>query len=143
MSSFLTGVAGAFYAQYFGIITPTVLGVGLLINLLAWMVMGGLGTQLGPIIGAGLGVYLNDSLAQTQEYSQLIWGLILVGIVALAPGGIVTTGGSILRWLLQLGVSLFKADEARPPMPQVVGTLSGMGRRARVGIDWIAGHRVK
>jgi branched-chain amino acid transport system permease protein len=143
MSSFLTGVAGAFYAHYFGIITPTVLGVGLLINLLAWMVMGGLGTQLGPIIGAGLGVYLNDSLAQTQEYSQLIWGLILVGIVALAPGGIVTTGGSILRWLLQLGVSLFKADEARPPMPQVVGTLSGMGRRARVGIDWIAGHRVK
>ena len=143
LSAFLTGVAGAFYTGYFGIITPTVLSVGLLINVLAWMVMGGLGTQLGPIIGAGLGVYLDDYLAQTQEYSQLIWGLILIGVVTLARGGIATTVPLILRWLLAFAISLVRTDQQRPPVPEFGGRLSALGRRVRAGVERRAGPPTK
>ncbi len=134
LSSFLTGVAGAFYVYYFGIITPTVLGLGLLINLLAWMVMGGLGTKTGPIVGAVVGVYLNDYLAQTQEYSQLIWGLILVGVVMLAPGGIVKTGSMLGGWLFALVMSSLREDRERPALPAMATNIAAASRWARDGL---------
>lgn len=120
LSAFFTGVAGAFYAHYLGIITPSVLALGLLINLLAWMTLGGLRTMLGPIVGAMIGVYLNDSLAQTQEYSQLIWGLVLVGVIMVAPGGVVTTGAQLFRWLSRLALATLRGTPRQEHVPEFV-----------------------
>jgi branched-chain amino acid transport system permease protein len=131
ISAFLTGVAGAFYVHHFAIITPTVLGVTLLVNLLAWTVMGGLGTKFGPIVGAAIGVYLSDRLAQTQEYSQLLWGLILVAVVAVAPGGIVKTGAALGGWAMQYAMFLLRRDRERPSMPALGSNLGSVGQWAR------------
>ena len=99
LSAFLTGLAGGIYAHSFQLITPSVLDIGLLINLFAMLILGGLGTRLGPVIGAIVGVYLDDRLASTEQYSQLIWGAIILVVVMLAPGGIVTSISRIARWL--------------------------------------------
>lgn len=99
LSAFLTGLAGGIYAHSFQLITPSVLDISLLINLFAMLILGGLGTRLGPIIGAIVGVYLDDRLASTEQYSQLIWGAIILVVVMLAPGGIVTSLSRIARWL--------------------------------------------
>lgn len=99
LSAFLTGLAGGIYAHSFQLITPSVLDIGLLINLFAMLILGGLGTRLGPVIGAIVGVYLDDRLASTEQYSQLIWGVIILVVVMLAPGGIVTSLSRIARWL--------------------------------------------
>jgi branched-chain amino acid transport system permease protein len=97
VSAFLTGVAGGFYAHYTNGMTPAVLDVGLLINLFAMLVLGGLGSMAGPIVGAVIGVYLNDTLATQQQYSQLIWGGIIIGVIIIAPGGIVGFLSQALR----------------------------------------------
>jgi branched-chain amino acid transport system permease protein len=110
LSAFLTGVAGGLYAHFFSILTPSVLEFGLLVNLLAWMVMGGVGTRLGPIVGTAVGVYLDDRLAEAQEYSQLVWGLILIGVVALAPGGIVAVVSSVMRRGVALGSAVWRGE---------------------------------
>ena len=99
LSAFLTGLAGGIYAHSFQLITPSVLDIGLLINLFAMLILGGLGTRLGPVIGAIVGVYLDDRLASTEQYSQLIWGAIILVVIMLAPGGIVTSLSRIARWL--------------------------------------------
>jgi len=47
LSAFLTGVAGAFYAHYLSIIQPQIMGLALSTNLVAMIVVGGLGTFAG------------------------------------------------------------------------------------------------
>jgi branched-chain amino acid transport system permease protein len=52
-SSFFAGVAGAFYAHYILILTPTsVMSVGVMTEIIAVTLVGGLGTFWGPVIGA-------------------------------------------------------------------------------------------
>ena len=97
ISAFLTGVAGGLYAHNANGMTPAVLDVGLLINLFAMLVLGGMGSRIGPVVGVVIGVYLNDTLSATQEYSQLIWGAILVAVVMVAPGGLVALVTRVLR----------------------------------------------
>ncbi len=129
ISSFFTGTAGAFYAHYLGIMTPSVLELGLLINLLAWMVLGGLSTKTGPIVGVGVGVYVTDTLAQAQEYSQLIWGLVLVAIIAFAPGGLVRTSSMLVHWMFALSVAWLKPGREKPPMPELFTRAKELYRR--------------
>lgn len=95
MSAFLTALAGAFYAHYVGVIVPTVLSLGLLLSLLAMLMLGGLGTQAGPVVGTLVLVYLNDRLSSAEEYRQAIWGALIVVVALLLPGGIVGTAGRL------------------------------------------------
>jgi len=74
-----------------------VLDVGLLINLFAMLALGGVGSMAGPIVGSVIGVYLNDTLAAQQQYSQLIWGWIIIGVIIVAPGGVVGFLSQALR----------------------------------------------
>ena len=99
LSAFLTGLAGGIYVHSFQLITPSVLDIGLLINLFAMLILGGLGTRFGPVVGAIIGVYLDDRLASTEQYSQVIWGCIILVVVMIAPGGIVASISRIARWL--------------------------------------------
>ena len=118
LSSFLTGLAGGIYVHSFQLITPSVLDIGLLINLFAMLMLGGLGTRLGPVIGAIIGVYLDDRLASTEQYSQLIWGVIILVVVMVAPGGIVTSISRIARWLRdRIFTSAQGVAEVEDPVP--------------------------
>ncbi|MCZ7664219.1 MAG: branched-chain amino acid ABC transporter permease [Thermoleophilia bacterium] len=95
ISAFLTALSGAFYAHYVGVIVPTVLGLGLLLSLLAMLVLGGIGTQAGPVVGTLVLVYLNDRLSSTEEYRQAIWGALIVVVALLLPGGLVGTASGL------------------------------------------------
>ncbi|MEI7902778.1 MAG: branched-chain amino acid ABC transporter permease, partial [bacterium] len=80
ISASITALSGAFYAHYVTVIVPTVLSLSLLLSLLAMLMLGGLGTQVGPFVGTLVLVYLNDSLSTTAEYRELIWGTRIVVI---------------------------------------------------------------
>jgi branched-chain amino acid transport system permease protein len=54
-----------------------------------WSVVGGLGTLIGPFIGAGFVYYLTDTLGEYTERYILIIGLIFIISILLAPSGIV------------------------------------------------------
>jgi branched-chain amino acid transport system permease protein len=90
IAAFVIGGAGAVFYIYQGYIAP----IGafnirwLMISLLA-TVIGGMGTEEGPIVGAAIVVFLQILLARYGELSILIQGLILVTIMLTVPGGIV------------------------------------------------------
>ena len=89
ISAFVTGIAGTIFYTYQGYIEPgSAFSVRWLIIIMLATVIGGEGTEEGPIVGTIIVVFLYFLLARYAEISQIIQGIILVGIMLLAPQGI-------------------------------------------------------
>lgn len=89
ISAFVTGIAGTIFYTYQGYIEPgSAFSVRWLIIIMLATVIGGEGTEEGPIVGTIIVVFLYFLLARYAEISQIIQGIILVAIMLLAPQGI-------------------------------------------------------
>lgn len=105
IASFITGLAGAILYIYQGYIEPaSAFSVRWLIIIMLSTVIGGIGTEEGPIVGTVIVVFLHFLLAGYADISLIIQGLILVGIMLLAPKGIMGFLGKkqTYRYLLRL-----------------------------------------
>ena len=89
LSAFFTGLAGAFYAANFKIVGPTVFSVSLLLFLLSMIVIGGLGTIWGPLVGAALLMVADEALKEASDFRNIGLGLLLAAFVVLLPQGVV------------------------------------------------------
>lgn len=102
-SSFIAGVAGGFYAHYFGVISPSVMGLGPMALFVAMLVVGGLGTFSGPIVGTAVILIVSEYLRDYDELRLIIVGVILLATIVIAPRGLVPafTGGwqRLQRWM--------------------------------------------
>ena len=99
LSAFFTGLAGAFYAAHFKSVGPTIFSFSLLLLLLAMIVVGGLGTIWGPIVGATLVMFADEGLREVQDFRTLGLGLTLALFVLLLPDGLTGTASRLLaRW---------------------------------------------
>ena len=89
LSAFFTGLAGAFYAAHFGVVGPIVFSVSTLLFLLAMIVVGGLGTVWGPLLGAALLMVADEGLREVGDWREIGLGLVLAAFVILLPSGLV------------------------------------------------------
>ena len=99
VSAAITGLAGALLAHHLTYLAPEVFGVLESLKLMLMIVVGGLGTILGAILGAivisilpvGLS-FLKDvlppSIGQTAGIEPLLFGLIIVLVIVFEPGGL-------------------------------------------------------
>ena len=86
----LAGLAGVFFANGVGRVTPDVFNLYNAALTIIWVIVGGRGTLIGPILGAIALFYLTSALGQqTAINNNLILGIILVVFVLLVPRGIV------------------------------------------------------
>lgn len=92
ISGIIAALAGALYAMWNLSATPLTMDVGTTINALLMTIIGGSGTIIGPMLGAGvlelLGYVLNSWLGSVW---QLVFGLIYILLVLFVPYGIVGT----------------------------------------------------
>lgn len=88
IGAFIAGFAGAFYAHYMNILTPTsVLGTALMTQYVAMCLIGGLGTIVGPVFGAFLITTSLEVLREMEDYRMIIYALlIIVTIIFLREG---------------------------------------------------------
>jgi branched-chain amino acid transport system permease protein len=91
LSVFYAGVAGGLYAGFVRFLGPGVAGVEHTFDMTMYMLVGGLGTLLGPLLGAITIPWLSQYLQFLQEYRFLVFGPILVLLVIFLPYGIVGT----------------------------------------------------
>jgi branched-chain amino acid transport system permease protein len=95
LSVFYAGIAGGLYAGFVRFIGPDMAGVQHTFDMMIFAMVGGLGTVLGPLLGAIGMPWLTQSLQFLQEYRFIVFGPILVALVIFLPYGIV---GSFLAW---------------------------------------------
>lgn len=89
IAAFVIGIAGAIFYIYQGYIEPSsAFNIRWTMILILATVIGGTGIEEGPILGAVVVVFLHFLLSRYAGFSLLIQGIILVGIMLLAPQGI-------------------------------------------------------
>ena len=109
----LAGFAGCLFANWGAFVSPTIFGLPQSAQIIIWVIVGGRGTLIGPIIGCIAIQWLSALLGENQpsgagswaallSNAPLVLGAILIAFVLLIPKGLVPTLG---EW----GASLFRA----------------------------------
>ncbi|MEW9668022.1 ATP-binding cassette domain-containing protein [Ammoniphilus sp. 3BR4] len=88
ISAMITGIGGNLYAHSNNYVSPDSFTPHLSVFLLVMIILGGMGTVIGPIIGTILLYILPEVLKEFDEYRLIIYGLILLGFIIGLPGGI-------------------------------------------------------
>ena len=108
ISAAMAGLAGCLFANWAEIVTPRVFSLGQAAEVLIWVIVGGLGTLIGPILGAIALGYVKLLLGeQTMIDNSLVLGILLIVVVLGLPRGVV------------------------PGLQQLWKTATGRGRRQR------------
>ncbi|MGD9504880.1 MAG: branched-chain amino acid ABC transporter permease [Syntrophobacteraceae bacterium] len=89
ITSCITGVIGAFYGHYVGMLSTRMLNLDLFCTLMVMLVVGGIGQFPGAILGAFITVTVNELLAPLGMYRPLIMGALVATLVLLLPEGVI------------------------------------------------------
>jgi urea transport system permease protein len=96
LSAVLCGIAGALYVPQVGIINPSEMSPANSIEIAIWAAVGGRGTLVGPIIGAGLVTGAKSVFTNAfPEYWLYVLGLLFILVTLFLPHGVV---GLVKRW---------------------------------------------
>jgi branched-chain amino acid transport system permease protein len=100
LSGTLSALAGASYALFFAYIGATFATIQYSIFALLWVLLGGMGTTIGPLLGTGLMFYLVDAGSEITSSYLIAVGAILILLVLWFPKGIMgTLRDRRWRWL--------------------------------------------
>jgi ABC-type branched-subunit amino acid transport system ATPase component/ABC-type branched-subunit amino acid transport system permease subunit len=93
----IAGLAGLVLVNQIGNAHPDSFSPFMAVNHVAGAVVGGSGSILGPIVGAGILSWLTHTFAEQAEYAQLLLGVVLVVVVLVAREGVTGLVASAAR----------------------------------------------
>ena len=121
----IAGLAGCLFANWGAFTSPTIFGLAQSAQIIIWVIVGGLGTLVGPVVGCVLIQWLTTQIGTQQLVNaNLVLGAILLLFVLLVPRGIVPSLGD---WI-DRGLGLWR----RPRHPVAAGPAVA-GGAARTG----------
>lgn len=88
LAAVFAAAAGICYAMVSRGVDPSYSGIGMVVNLLTLAVVGGLGSRIGPFLGAAVVILAPQFLAGLQEYQTLIYGICLLVFMIFVPHGL-------------------------------------------------------
>jgi ABC-type branched-subunit amino acid transport system permease subunit len=108
----LAGLAGCLFANWGAFVSPTIFGLAQSAQIIIWVIVGGRGTLIGPIIGCVGIQWLSTLLGENQpsgagafaallSNAPLVLGAILIAFVLLVPRGLIPTLGDLVQRLLR------------------------------------------
>ena len=130
ISGFLAGIAGALYISFNQSISPSAMGLTPMSIDVTMLVIGGLGTVFGPLIGTALLTIVQTVLVDHPGIELTILGTFLLIVVVFVPGGLVgliaRTYHRIAAWAAEdeqvgeeaAGAGAAGADEVEAPVPR-------------------------
>jgi branched-chain amino acid transport system permease protein len=114
VSACIAGLAGSMYAHYVQFVSPDVFYFSIIVSLVVMVLAGGMGTLVGPVLGAVVFTILPELLRASDRYRLVIYGSIIVLLVRFAPEGIwglMLKGLSVVRAQRRPGESVQSATE--------------------------------
>ena len=93
----IAGLAGGLYAHRMGFIASSDFAFTVSIEILSMVVIGGIGTIRGPIVGGILLSFLPEFLRFADNYRSLVYGLLLVLMVRFMPEGLIGNNSPLVR----------------------------------------------
>ena len=124
ISTAIAGLAGALYAHLVGYLGPDSFTIMRSTEVLVMAIVGGMGTIVGPIIGATLFTFLPEKLQAFSAYQFMVYGLILMVMFLLFRRGIAGAIALAPRFIPQ---AAFKASANAQASPQPGGSLPPSG----------------
>jgi branched-chain amino acid transport system permease protein len=98
VSAFFAGVAGALYAHYDSYLNPSSFTFLRSIEIIAMIVLGGMGSVSGAIMAAIVLTVLPEALRGVKEYRMVIYAVLLIVLMITRPSGIMGTRELRLPW---------------------------------------------
>jgi branched-chain amino acid transport system permease protein len=88
LSAFISAVAGSLYAHTMTFLAPASFGFIFSVELVTMVIIGGLGSIYGSLIGAALLTLLPEMLRTFQDYDIVVYGGLLIVMTMFMPGGL-------------------------------------------------------
>ena len=88
ISAMICSVAGMLFGNFSGFISPDIMGWARSGELIFMVIIGGVATLFGPLVGTIVFVLLEEFLSAITVYWHLIFGILLVALVLFGKGGI-------------------------------------------------------
>lgn len=95
IATFFAGIAGAFFAHHARFVSADSFRLDETFVILTMLIVGGMGSLLGPVIGAVFLVVLPEASRFLAEYRGVVYGLILIAVILFRPEGIAGLPGII------------------------------------------------
>jgi branched-chain amino acid transport system permease protein len=134
ISSFLAGVSGALYGSFISYAQPGDWSLALSIQYLAAIIVGGMGTVMGPVLGAIVVFGLADVIQNLSfisqngsggisaaDFSAIVYGLIIIVFLVVEPKGLMGLGTRFVSWRRGVGAEAI-AGAPRQQEPQTITT---------------------
>ena len=86
--TFLAGIGGALYGHFLSYINPSDFGFLKSVDILSMVVLGGLGSVPGAVIGASVLAAAPEFLRFMSQYRMLVYGALLVFLMVFRPNGL-------------------------------------------------------
>lgn len=98
LACMLASVAGALFILYKGYIGPSTMSAFAGAGVLMMVLLGGLGTLWGSLVGAALFIYIQDYISTMTEHWEIVLGLVVICLVLFLPSGFVGLGEHLKRF---------------------------------------------
>jgi branched-chain amino acid transport system permease protein len=96
ISALIAGLAGVLLGPFLSILSPSQFTLFASVDMIVMVVVGGVGTLAGPIIGAVFLTYIPEVLAFANHFRPILMGVVLILVTLFAPQGIVGIARSLI-----------------------------------------------
>jgi len=112
LSGVLAGLAGALFAYYNGFVSPHEVHWMLSADLLVMIVIGGVRSLIGPVLGSFVLVWLESVVSSYTDRWQTVMGVLFIVFVLAARGGLVGIASAVAqRWRQRAGMPTTAAGD--------------------------------
>ncbi|MGL5615448.1 MAG: branched-chain amino acid ABC transporter permease [Sarcina sp.] len=111
IAAFFAGIAGSLYAHYVGFIEPNGFGFVRSTEILTFVVLGGMGSMSGSVIGAIILTFLPELLRGIKDLRMIIYSVALILLMIFRPKGIMGTKEISFTWIKKFFLKFKKKEE--------------------------------
>jgi branched-chain amino acid transport system permease protein len=140
LGSGLGGLSGALIAHWNGVIGIDSFGIDLAIGIFLMLLLGGMHSMWGPVLGAAFYVAVPDLLSDLERYSAMVYGLVLLVVVIAVPEGLVGAVRRLGRFLADQFGRLRQRSGSSSPAGGLAMAVAGAGGAEAVPLSTTDGR---